>query len=365
MSLQSLNSVTNAQLILARQRRNSTISSLVIALLVMILLAVLLAIILMKIEKEEIPTIISYSAATSEDDVIEKPVQKTNVSRKPSAPSSSMARVIASTTATPTAVPVPEFETPEAQDFGNGDDFGDGWGDEGWGDGGGSTTFFGQKVSAERIAYVIDYSLSMKSQNREKLMREELHNSLEKMLPGKQLGMIFFAGPAWGAGGKATNKGVVKAQNGLTYKWIKKGKDHGSWEHDGRKEPIKWITITDAQVRKYQKIVKTTPLVIGTVWDNPLHMALDMDPKPQMIYFMTDGAARGAQTWSKDVAKRAKEMGVTINTVAMMVPKAINDLKYLAHETGGMMTIVNPGGKRELVQENGKRIPLDDDEKKK
>lgn len=331
--------------------------------LIMALILVILAIIFMNIEDEEIPTIVTYSAASVDDETIVKPVQKTNVSRKPSAPSSSMARVIASTTASPTAIPVPEFETPESLEFGNGDDFGDGWADEDWGDGGGSTTFFGQKVSAERIAYVIDYSLSMKSQNREKLMREELRDSLEKMLPGKKLGMIFFAGPAWGAGGTANNKGIVKAQNGLTYKWIKKGKDHGSWEHDGRKEKIKWITITDAQVKKYQKIVKTTPLVIGTVWDNPLHMALDMDPKPQMIYFMTDGAAGGSKVWAKDVAKRAKEMGVTINTVAMMVPKAIDDLKYLAHETGGMMTIVNPGGKRELVQKNGKRIPLEEEKK--
>lgn len=361
MSFQSLNSTTAADLVLARQRRNTTISSLLIALLMMALILVILAIIFTAIKEEEIPTIVSYTAASVDEEVIEKPVQKTSVSRKPSAPSSSMARVIASNTTSPTAIPVPEFETPESLDFGNGEDFGDGWGDEDWGDGGGSTTFFGQKVSAERIAYVIDYSLSMKSENREKLMRDELKDSLEKMLPGKKLGMIFFAGPAWAAGGTANNKGIVKSQGGRTYKWVKKGQSHGSWEHDGKKEKVPWITITDAQVRKYQKIVKKTPLVIGTVWDNPLHMALDMDPKPQMIYFMTDGAAGGSDVWAKDVAKRAKEMGVTINTVAMMVPRAINDLKYLAHETGGMMTIVNPGGKRELVQKNGKRVPLEEE----
>ena len=231
-----------------------------------------------------------------------------------------------------------------------------------WGEGGGTTSFFGQKVSAERIAYVIDYSLSMKFQDREKLMRAELKDSLEKMLPGKKLGMIFFAGPAWAAGGEASNNGIVKAQNGKTFKWVKKDQSHSSWEHDGKKEKVPWIDITDTQVRKYQKIVKTTPLVIGTVWDNPLHMALDMEPRPQMIYFMTDGAAGGSKVWAKDVAKRAKEMGVTINTVAMMVPRAIDDLKYLAHETGGIMTIVNPGGKRELVQKNGKRVPIEEEQ---
>lgn len=349
MSFQSLNTTTQAQLILERQRRNSTISSLLVAILGLAFVFLILGIILMKMEDKEIPTIVSYSAASAQDDTLVKPVQKTTVSRKPSAPSSSMARVIASTTASPTAVPVPEFETPEAQDFGNGEDFGDGWGDDGWGDGGGSSSFFGQKVSAERIAYVIDYSLSMKSQNREKLMRDELHDSLEKMLPGKKIGLIFFAGPAWAAGGKATSKGIVEAQNGKTFKWKKTGKGHSTWEHDGRKEKIPWISVTDAQVKKYQKIVKNTPLILGTVWDNPLNMALDMDPPPQTIYFMTDGAAAGSDVWAKDIAKRAKSMGITINAVAMMVPRAIKDLKHLANGTGGQMTIVHPGGKREVL----------------
>ncbi len=79
-------------------------------------------------------------------------------------------------------------------------------------------------------------------------------------------------------------------------------------------------------------------------------MALDMDPPPQMIYFMTDGAAQGSDIWAKEVAKRAKNMGVTVNCVAMMVPKAIKDLKHLAFETGGQMTIVTEGGKREQIE---------------
>jgi len=52
------------------------------------------------------------------------------VARKPSAPSSSMAKVIASSSASPTAVPVPNITvTKPSIDFGNGDDFGDGWAD--------------------------------------------------------------------------------------------------------------------------------------------------------------------------------------------------------------------------------------------
>ncbi|MGJ8697003.1 MAG: vWA domain-containing protein [Verrucomicrobiaceae bacterium] len=338
-----------AQQELMRQRRLSTISSFIIALLVMALLAVLLGIIMMVTEVKEIPTIVTYSAESQDEQVVDRPKQQTKISRKPSAPSSSMARVIASTTASTTAVPVPEFDVPEPSlDFGDGDDFGQGWGDGDFGDGAGITTFFGQTVRAERIAYVIDYSQSMKSKGREKLMRDELTESLEKIQPGIQLGMIFFAGPAWGAGGEAKGKKVT-AHNGKEYLWKNTGGGPFGWEPDGRIEKISWITVSPPQRKKLKKIVQETPLVGGTVWNHPLNMALNMEPPPQMIYFMTDGAAQGADVWAKEVGDRAAEMGVTINCVAMMVPQAIRDLKDLSDRTGGQLTIVKENGDREIV----------------
>ncbi|MGC6426536.1 MAG: hypothetical protein ACON5H_06010 [Akkermansiaceae bacterium] len=241
---------------LRKQQQLSTLVSITMALLIMALIALMLAIILMVIEEKEIPTIVSYSANSEIAATITRPKQNTKVSRKPSSPSSSMARVITSNSATPTAIPTPEFDVPEPSlDYGNGDDFGDGWGEEDFGDGGGSATFFGQEVRAERIAYVIDYSSSMKSQNREGLMRAELGNSLSKMREGLQLGLIFFAGPAWGAGG-TVKKGIVTSSSGKEYKWKSNQGAHNTWEHDGRKEKIKWITVSPGQVRKYKKTSK-------------------------------------------------------------------------------------------------------------
>jgi hypothetical protein len=58
--------------------------------------------------------------------------------RKPSAPSSSMAKVIAANSTSPAAIPVPGAGTPSpSTDFGDGDDFGSGWGSGGDGAGGG------------------------------------------------------------------------------------------------------------------------------------------------------------------------------------------------------------------------------------
>ncbi|MDB4353670.1 hypothetical protein N9Z02_00020 [Akkermansiaceae bacterium] len=127
-----------AQARLQAQRRTSTITSLIIALLVMALIAVILLIIGINLGKKEIPTIVSYSAGSEAEENLEVRKVNTNTQRKPSSPSSSMAKVIASTTASPTAIPVPEVDVPDpSTNFGDGDDFGSGWGDGGDGAGGG------------------------------------------------------------------------------------------------------------------------------------------------------------------------------------------------------------------------------------
>ncbi len=120
------------------QRRNSTISSLVIAFLVIVLIGLIFGFVLLPNLIKETPTIVTYQASLTEDNKIEEKKMNNQVQRKPSAPSSSMAKVIASNTASPTAVPVPEVDVPEpSTDFGDGDDFGDGWGSGGDGGGGG------------------------------------------------------------------------------------------------------------------------------------------------------------------------------------------------------------------------------------
>jgi hypothetical protein len=127
-----------AQARLQAQRRNSTISSIVISILVIVLLCLILAFILLPAWVKETPVIVSYQGTVTQDENLEVKKMNNSVERKPSAPSSSMAKVIAANTASPTSVPVPEIDVPDpSTDFGNGDDFGDGWGSAGDGGGGG------------------------------------------------------------------------------------------------------------------------------------------------------------------------------------------------------------------------------------
>ncbi|MFT6863940.1 MAG: hypothetical protein ACJAVK_002502 [Akkermansiaceae bacterium] len=135
-----------AQARLSAQKRTSTITSLIIALLLMVLVGVVLMIIAMNLNTKIIPQLVSYNGSPeSEDNLKQKKVQ-TQIERKPAAPSSSMSKVIAAQTTSPTAIPVPEIDVPEpSTDFGDGNDFGDGWGD---GDGSGSGGGFGNIPTA-------------------------------------------------------------------------------------------------------------------------------------------------------------------------------------------------------------------------
>lgn len=128
-----------AQENLRRQQRTSTITSIVISVLVIAIIFLVMSVFLLKITVKEIPTIVTYEAQNPEEEVIEERKVSTRVDRKPSAPSSSMTKVIASTATSTVSIPVPDVEvTTPSMDFGDGNDFGGGWGSAGdFGNGGG------------------------------------------------------------------------------------------------------------------------------------------------------------------------------------------------------------------------------------
>ncbi len=121
-----------AQARLNAQKRNSTISSIVISILVIVLIFLVLGIFLLPNIYKENPTIVTYSASLTEDTDVNVKKVNNQIQRKPSAPTNSMAKVIAANSSSPTAIPVPDIDvvSPSA-DFGDGEDFGGGWGEAG------------------------------------------------------------------------------------------------------------------------------------------------------------------------------------------------------------------------------------------
>jgi hypothetical protein len=351
MSLHATTPETEA--LLRRQRRISFITSSVISVLVVILMMLVFSIFLLSPILKESPEFVTYESGLTDEPEQEQKINPLTRERKPSAPSASRASVIAAQTVSTTSVPTVDVavEAPSL-DFGTGDDFGDGW-SSGDGSGlGGGASFFNQKVKAQRLAYVIDYSLSMQGAP-DKLMRAELGKSIGELGPGMQFQMIFFAGPVWVAGqevimSKGRRTATVK-DGARKFEWKSAGDAH-SWEPDGKSQNPEWLTVSASTLRSAAKHVRETPLVWGTIWNHPLEMALSMEPKPDIIFFMTDGVAgKESAEIAKKIGRKARSMNVVINTIAMMVPKAQEPLKDLAKRSGGQFTIVKEGGKVEVV----------------
>ena len=205
--------------------------------------------------------------------------------------------------------------------------------------------FFDTPIRAQRLVYVIDFSQSMRADGRDTLMRDELSKSV-KALPDKtKYQLIFFSGPAWVAGDDVTSNGVV--HKGKEYRWT--SKSLWEWAPVGPMMKVDWEDSTDAQRRKSIQIIKDTPLVGGTDWETPLKMAMAMEPPPEQIFFMTDGAMenRDMDRLVRGLVATAKSRNIRINTVNMMVPQkeAVQAMSDLATKTGGKFTIVEKDGK--------------------
>lgn len=212
-----------------------------------------------------------------------------------------------------------------------------------------ASSFFGVKLSSQRIAYVIDYSASMAGK-RQLLMRKELSHSLENLKGSGDYSLIFFSGPVWQAGDRLELKkrskeekqprlGVVKTGKG-SYKWEAE-KHSQDWQPQKKVQKMKWSKITTANIKKSVKHVQETRLYFGTHWHHPLKMALELDPKPDVIVFMTDGSSgKESLDIAKDMGRLAKRKGITVNTIALMEPTAVDGMIELATRTGGSAVMV-------------------------
>lgn len=338
---------------LQNQKRNSTISSIIIALLFCALLVAILFYIALSPLFKNTDEFVTYSSNAETEDTVTKPEMTNQVEKKPSAPSSSMAKVIAANTPSPTSIPVPDETAVEPSlDFGDGNDFGDGWGGGGSGNGGGGgggASFFKQKVKAQRIAYVIDYSASMKGKKFE-LMKKELSKSVKGLPDNVDYQLIFFAGPAWVAGDKVIQEGKDRDftinSGGKKYEWITTGGAHGYRPKiKAKMQQAEWIKSSEGKRKQSLKLINSTKMVFGTIWDYPLEMALNMNPQPDVIFFMTDGmAGKESESNARKLGAEAKRDGIIINTVALMEPKAKKAMGDLAKRSGGIFTLVNEKG---------------------
>ncbi len=341
--------------IVAAAKRQQTIAGLLVAGIVHAVLIGLLALIVLPQMEKEPPAMILAAAPRHEEAPPEqKSLSKIRHPQRPSAPSSAAAKVITAAATAPIAVPTIEDPLDTALlgvGLNDGTGFGYGLGMGGAGAGLGST-FFGNKAEGGHVAFVVDVSASM-SAEQFRLMKDELTRSLNGLAPGTNYQVIFFSGPVWYAHQKVTresrNRSIVHGHRGKKLVWESPdGKANGFVFSDGKKKlPVEpWITARPSNIRKTIKQVEAVTKSFGTSWRQPLRMALSMDPKPEVIYFMTDGAVNNADEEVKEVSSANRRGGkkAKIFTTAMMEPRAAQQLYELARKNAGTFSKVSADG---------------------
>jgi hypothetical protein len=215
---------------------------------------------------------------------------------------------------------------------------------------GGGVSFFGLKGVGQRHLFVVDLSLSM-TQKQLDVLKEELIISLEKLSSGISYQIICFAGPVWFLG---DNRVSFPPQYKGKYTLETESRKHSWFVHTASKIdflgdendlPKKtWIKASPSNIKKSVNTVKKwtrEDLVIGTTWIWPLRTALQLEPSPDVIYFMTDGAAENMPGSVEEITNKNTKK-IPINTVAMVANKTGQQwLEKMAENSGGAFIQVN------------------------
>ncbi len=191
-----------------------------------------------------------------------------------------------------------------------------------------ASNFMGVKTQANKICFIIDYSASMRG--RDIVMRDELTAAIEKLPAVGSVCVMFFSGPTWLAGEDA---------HALHKNWA--GTNGAGWAPKEGFTPTKpkWIPVTPRTKKALTDAVWSTPLTFGTVWNNSFEWAFNLNPKPDVIYFMTDGNANKSLQGMEII--QSKKGRTKIYTIGYGAPaNAKKPLEEIAAMTGAKSKFV-------------------------
>jgi hypothetical protein len=230
---------------------------------------------------------------------------------------------------------------------------GGGFGSSGMGKGFGSGMGFGGKINfmgnsgvGKYIVFVVDVSASMSALgdsgvgtriSRFELLKRELTRTIGRLPPNTHFQVLFFSDFAW------PHNEVDSRNNKAFEKYAWKITPEST---SVRIPPFRYINTTSSSVASSIQIINDSDNPGGTNWGSGLFMALKGTPKPDVIFFMTDGNKSDSVGWVSAVTKLNFAGGkrTIIHTTAMMEPDAAEELSLLAKQNGGKFTIVQSTG---------------------
>ncbi|MEZ5385615.1 MAG: hypothetical protein R3F13_08870 [Prosthecobacter sp.] len=211
---------------------------------------------------------------------------------------------------------------------------------------GGKISFLGNTATAKHVVFVVDVSGSMSasmnvggsSMSRFDLLKKELSKSISAMAAGTAYQILFFSDFAWPHDTVDSND--MRALNDYEWKITSSSRNTTIPRYS-------YLATNGANVSKSKKIIAAANNPGGTNWGSGLMMALKgATPKPDVIFFMTDGNRSDEQGWINAITQEnSRGKRTIIHTTALGTPDAARDLDEMARRNGGKFTAVMADGK--------------------
>ncbi|MDP6858662.1 MAG: hypothetical protein QF426_02470 [Verrucomicrobiales bacterium] len=340
------------------QRKKSQAFSLGIAVFVhVVIFSILAFIVIANFDSEEIEMIVEASSSNADLVPEKRSFAKKVTLEKPAPPSRRADNTITATNAS--SIVMPEITTfSDTPAFGN--DFGDGFGIGGFGDGRGGAKFFGTSGGGNRIILVIDTSTSMNNNcgpNGIRALRREIVRTLAALSPNISFNIICFGKDCDGFAPqpvKANSGNIARAKTWMNAYFINK---RGGGAFD-RTRTSEWGTRgADNNGIKYTPILPgAVQALAGTSGSSRMDLALvaAFFQKPSSVFLIADGEPGTSKNGQKLnntaivdlVLQEAKRIytGSRLPKVNCISVKGIGQaiLKDIARRFGGNYKAVDP-----------------------
>ncbi len=173
---------------------------------------------------------------------------------------------------------------------------------------GGAASFFGVEAGGNRFAYIVDVSGSMQGERIE-ILKRELTRSIVGLRQQSQFTIVLFSSDAFLLG------------------------------------PEGWRNASDAGKRAARSEIDNIRPGGTTIPFPAFEEVFRMRPRPDAIYFMTDGAFSNAEVVAEEIARLNRSTGklVPIHCITFIEREAEEIMKVIARQSNGSYTHVTGG----------------------
>lgn len=214
----------------------------------------------------------------------------------------------------------------------------------------GKISFFGLSTPLDRVVFVLDYSISMKP-NQLDLVVAEMGKTLKVLPPKAEYQVILFAGGArfasddWTVDSQHRYDRIVLHRR-KKFRFYSPTNSFMDYAFEGKDDELpedRWISANAHNVKRTMENLEAKKTWSGTDWRWGFKMAMNMNPPPKVIYFMTDGLmdrAAEAVDVILDYNKNVRKSNTQFNTLLMHTKAGSEHMAKLAKGSSGRFTMV-------------------------